>query len=79
MRNRRRSFECVCYPRHHVSHRPPGITAREAHAKQRGRNIGYHAGRGIGHNARLKEFIVKKRQYDPQLRFSNLMWDKYFT
>ena len=27
---------------------------------------------------RLEEFLAKKRQYDPQLRFRNLMWDKYF-
>ena len=28
---------------------------------------------------RLAEFVAKKREYDPQLRFRNLMWDKYFT
>ena len=28
---------------------------------------------------RLDEFVAKKREYDPQLRFRNLMWDKYFT
>ncbi len=28
---------------------------------------------------RLDEFIAKKRHYDPQLRFRNLMWDKYFA
>jgi FAD/FMN-containing dehydrogenase len=28
---------------------------------------------------RLDEFLAKKRQYDPDLRFRNLMWDKYFT
>jgi FAD/FMN-containing dehydrogenase len=27
---------------------------------------------------RVDEFIAKKRHYDPQLRFRNLMWDKYF-
>ena len=28
---------------------------------------------------RLDEFIGKKRHHDPQLRFGNLMWDKYFA
>jgi len=28
---------------------------------------------------RLAEFIAKKRHYDPQLRFRNLMWDRYFA
>jgi FAD/FMN-containing dehydrogenase len=28
---------------------------------------------------RLAQFIAKKRHYDPQLRFRNLMWDKYFA
>ena len=28
---------------------------------------------------RLDEFLAKKRRYDPQLRFRNLMWDKYFA
>ena len=28
---------------------------------------------------RLDAFIAKKRHYDPQLRFRNLMWDKYFA
>jgi FAD/FMN-containing dehydrogenase len=27
----------------------------------------------------VDEFIAKKRHYDPQLRFRNLMWDKYFA
>jgi len=27
----------------------------------------------------LDGFIAKKRYYDPQLRFRNLMWDKYFS
>jgi hypothetical protein len=26
----------------------------------------------------LEVFIARKRNYDPQLRFRNLMWDKYF-
>jgi FAD/FMN-containing dehydrogenase len=28
---------------------------------------------------RIEEFIAKKRHYDPQLRFRNLMWDRYFA
>jgi hypothetical protein len=28
---------------------------------------------------RLDAFIAKKREYDPQLRFRNLMWDKYLA
>lgn len=28
---------------------------------------------------RIDAFISKKREYDPQLRFRNLMWDKYFA
>ena len=28
---------------------------------------------------RLDAFVAKKREYDPQLRFRNLMWDKYFA
>lgn len=28
---------------------------------------------------RVDEFIARKRHYDPQLRFRNLMWDKYFA
>ena len=28
---------------------------------------------------RLDAFIARKRHYDPQLRFRNLMWDKYFA
>jgi FAD/FMN-containing dehydrogenase len=28
---------------------------------------------------KLDEFIARKRHYDPQLRFRNLMWDKYFA
>lgn len=28
---------------------------------------------------RLDEFSAHKRRYDPQLRFRNLMWDKYFA
>jgi FAD/FMN-containing dehydrogenase len=28
---------------------------------------------------RIEEFIAKKRSYDPQLRFRNMMWDKYFA
>jgi FAD/FMN-containing dehydrogenase len=28
---------------------------------------------------RLDAFIAKKREFDPQLRFRNLMWDKYFA
>jgi FAD/FMN-containing dehydrogenase len=28
---------------------------------------------------RLDEFLAQKRHYDPQLRFRNLMWDKYFA
>ena len=27
----------------------------------------------------LDEFIAAKRRYDPQLRFRNAMWDKYFA
>ena len=27
----------------------------------------------------LEVFIAKKYYYDPQLRFRNLMWDKYFV
>ncbi len=27
---------------------------------------------------RLDEFLTQKRRYDPQFRFRNLMWDKYF-
>jgi FAD/FMN-containing dehydrogenase len=27
----------------------------------------------------VDEFIAKKRYYDPQLRFRNLMWDRYFA
>jgi FAD/FMN-containing dehydrogenase len=27
---------------------------------------------------KLDAFIAMKRHYDPQLRFRNLMWDKYF-
>ncbi len=28
---------------------------------------------------RTDEFIAAKRRYDPQLRFRNAMWDKYFA
>jgi FAD/FMN-containing dehydrogenase len=28
---------------------------------------------------RLDDFIARKQHYDPQLRFRNLMWDKYFA
>ena len=28
---------------------------------------------------RIAEFITRKRHYDPQLRFRNLMWGKYFV
>src|SRR5262245_5703050 len=28
---------------------------------------------------RVDEFIAKKREHDPELRFRNLMWDKYFA
>lgn len=28
---------------------------------------------------RIEEFIARKRSYDPQLRFRNMMWDKYFA
>jgi FAD/FMN-containing dehydrogenase len=28
---------------------------------------------------RVEEFLAKKRNYDPQLRFRNLMWEKYFA
>ena len=28
---------------------------------------------------RLEEFVAKKRSYDPQLRFRNTMWEKYFA
>jgi FAD/FMN-containing dehydrogenase len=28
---------------------------------------------------KLDEFIAQKRHYDPQLRFRNLMWDRYFA
>ena len=28
---------------------------------------------------RIAEFIAKKRSYDPQLRFRNTMWEKYFA
>lgn len=28
---------------------------------------------------RIDEFIAKKRSYDPQLRFQNTMWQKYFA
>jgi FAD/FMN-containing dehydrogenase len=27
---------------------------------------------------RIDEFLTQKQRYDPQLRFRNLMWDKYF-
>lgn len=27
---------------------------------------------------RVEEFVAKKRAYDPQLRFRNLMWERYF-
>jgi hypothetical protein len=26
---------------------------------------------------RIEEFVAKKRSYDPQLRFRNMMWEKY--
>ena len=28
---------------------------------------------------RIEEFSAKKRTYDPQLRFRNMMWEKYFA
>jgi FAD/FMN-containing dehydrogenase len=28
---------------------------------------------------RIEEFVAKKRTYDPQLRFRNMMWEKYFV
>jgi FAD/FMN-containing dehydrogenase len=28
---------------------------------------------------RIAEFVAGKRKYDPQLRFRNMMWDKYFS
>lgn len=28
---------------------------------------------------RIEEFVTKKRAYDPQLRFRNMMWEKYFA
>ena len=28
---------------------------------------------------RVEEFVQKKRAHDPQLRFRNMMWDKYFA
>jgi FAD/FMN-containing dehydrogenase len=28
---------------------------------------------------RVDEFVAAKRRYDPELRFRNLMWDKYFS
>ena len=28
---------------------------------------------------RIEEFIAKKQQYDPHLRFRNLMWEKYLA
>jgi FAD/FMN-containing dehydrogenase len=28
---------------------------------------------------RLAEFLTQKRRYDPQLRFRNLMWERYFV
>ncbi|MGB9365374.1 MAG: FAD-binding oxidoreductase, partial [Xanthobacteraceae bacterium] len=28
---------------------------------------------------RVEEFMAKKRAYDPQLRFRNMMWEKYFA
>ena len=28
---------------------------------------------------RIEEFVAKKRGYDPQLRFRNMMWEKYFA
>lgn len=28
---------------------------------------------------RVEEFVTKKRQYDPQLRFRNMMWERYFS
>ena len=28
---------------------------------------------------RIEEFVQKKRSYDPQLRFRNMMWERYFA
>jgi FAD/FMN-containing dehydrogenase len=28
---------------------------------------------------RIEEFVAKKRSYDPQLRFRNMMWETYFA
>jgi hypothetical protein len=28
---------------------------------------------------RIEEFVAKKLSYDPQLRFRNMMWEKYFV
>jgi hypothetical protein len=28
---------------------------------------------------RIEEFVARKRAYDPQLRFRNMMWEKYFA
>ena len=28
---------------------------------------------------RTEEFVAAKRKYDPQLRFRNMMWERYFA